>query len=202
MCGRFGSTLTVWASPIWDVSAISTGASTPREMSMISSPPRGASMSPTDALVMATPGRIRRVDQKLGVFLDGVRILGVERNAAALGRRLDVVLKARRSGRVGKAACRRMACHERGCDLTAVGELDDRLPAGVRADPERADRGVRLAVLREEVQIGMGIAGRDAADQIPRRVLPARLRCERRRRRRLERRVRMVELEPVSRQRR
>ena len=46
MCGRFGSTLTVCASPMWTVRPISCGMLT-SVMSMISRPPRGLPVSPS-----------------------------------------------------------------------------------------------------------------------------------------------------------
>ena len=174
MCGRFGSTLTVCASPMWLVSAISTGAST-SVMSISSSPPRGAASRPATPWSWQRPAASEVSIKSWASSLDGVRVLRVERDAGALRRRLDVVLEPGRSRRVGEAARGRMARHEARRDLAAVGELHDRLPAGVRADPERADRRVRLAVLREEVEVRVRVAGRDGADEIPRRVRSARL---------------------------
>ena len=45
MCGRLGSMLTVWASPAWLVSPISTGSPT-SVTSISSSPPCGAAVMP------------------------------------------------------------------------------------------------------------------------------------------------------------
>ena len=194
MCGRFGSTLTVWDSPMWLVSPISTGLAT-SVTSTISSPPWAAPEIPSSALVVTAPGAVGGVDQQLRVALHRERIRRVERQADALRGRLDVVLQAGRQGGVADAARRRVPGDEAGVDGAALGQLEDRLAARVGADPERAGREIGLAALGEEVEVGVRIAGRDRLDQLPLGALTAGVEVRRRRARRHEARRRMVEQE-------
>ena len=93
------------------------------------------------ALVVAAPGSVGGVEQDLRVAPVGVEHVGVE-DRAALRRRLDVVLEARRGRRVAEAGGRRVGLHRaRGhaCCRWSAGRS-----AGRRrwADAERAHRRV------------------------------------------------------------
>ncbi len=74
-----------------------------------------------------------------------------------------------------------MAGDELGRDRAARRQAHDRLSAAVRPGGERADRRVRLAALREEVDVGVRVAGRDRGHELPVRARPARLEGRRRR---------------------
>ena len=128
-------------------------------------------------------------------------VLTVLRIDAALGRRLDVVLEAERADRVARARGGGVARDEARRHDAAVGQLEDRLAAAVGAGAERAGGHVRLAALGEEVDVGVGVAGRERGDHLPGRAGAAgpegRVRGAGG-----ERRIRVVEGNPVARERR
>jgi hypothetical protein len=132
----------------------------------------GRARQPEVTLVVAAAGRIGCIDQELGVGGVRERVLGVQ-DRPALRRRLDVVLEPGYVDGVGEAAGRRVAAEELGVDDAALGQPDDRLAAGVGAGPERADRGKRVPALGEEVDVGVGVAGRDRRHELPLRVRAA-----------------------------
>ena len=174
MCGRFGSTFTVCASPTCEVRPISLGAAG-SVTSMISSPPCGAStIWPSVALVVAAAVGVGRVDDHLGVALDDERVREL-RQRGALRARLGVVLEPGRGWRWSDRQVRRgVAGDVSRFDLAAVRQPDDVLPGAVWADPERPDGGVRLAVVGEEVEVRLRVPGRDRGDELPLGVLAAR----------------------------
>ena len=106
--------------------------------------------------VVAAAALVGRVDQQLR--------LGRGRGFAAFSSALPFGVAStscwRPSAALGllDAGRRRWPATNFGDAATAVvGQLDDRLAAAVRARRERADGRVRLAALREEVDVGVGL---------------------------------------------
>ena len=172
MCGRFGSTLTVCAWPTWRVRPISVGRRRIRDVDDLEAALRGA-RTPSVALVVAAAGAVGGVEDDLRVARDDVRVRELDERLA-LGRRLGVVLEARHAGRGREAARGRVAGDVLRIDLALlVGQLDDVLTRAVRAAGERADGGVRDALAREEVEVGVRIPGGNGGDELPLGVLAA-----------------------------
>ena len=171
MWGRFGSTLTVCASPMWLVSPISFG-SAGSVMSMISRPPCAEPARPKSPSSWQRPLASLASISSCASWLT-TTLLPVFRIDAALGRRLDVVLQAERADRVARAGGGGVAGDEARRHDTAAGELQDRLPTGVGPGAEGAGGHVCLAALREEVDVGVRVAGREGRDHLPGRARAA-----------------------------
>ena len=170
MCGRLGSTLTVCAWPMWLISASSFGLAG-SVTSMISRPPLRAALCarrtcPGRGSGPARPSR-RSAAARRARSTNGFGLLrrcdvpfGVASTSCCRPVALDVG---------ARAGGRRVAADVGRADLAALGQPDDRLPAGVRAGAERPDRRVGLALVREEVEVGVRVARRDRRDAAPTR---------------------------------
>jgi hypothetical protein len=172
MCGRLGSTFTVWALPMWLMSAISFGLAT-SVTSMISRPPRGALCAPKleplswqrppASVASMSSCASPRAMNGLGCCWKALPF-GVASTSCCRPVALDVIC--------GHAAD---GCAPTYDGLTSPPSVSRKRfwPAGVRARAERAGRHVRVRALREEVEVGVRVAGGDRRDQLPLRAVSA-----------------------------
>ena len=171
MCGRLGSTLTVCALPMWLISAISFGAAG-SVMSMISRPPFGRARRRTSPLSwQRPPASVESISSCASPrAMNG---LGCCWNASPFGVASTSCCSAGRARGDLRARGGRVRADVRRLDHAALGQAEDVLAAGVRADAQRAGRHVRVAALGEEVEVGVRVAGRDRRDELPLGALAA-----------------------------
>jgi hypothetical protein len=172
MCGRLGSTLhRVGVADVADERDLLRLGHV-GHVDDLEAPAGRALRAEARAAVVAAPAGVGRVDEQLRVAAGDERV-GLLLEGVALRRGLDVVLQAGRARRDLRACGRRVRADVRRLDLAALGEPEEVLPAGVRARAERAGRHVRVRALREEVEVGVRVAGGDRRDQLPLRAVSA-----------------------------